>query len=205
MWSQFLKKNGGLRMCLDFRKLNSLTIRDSYQLPRIDETLDSLAGATIFSSLDLQSGYWQIELNEQDKEKTAFSVPGVGFFECERMPFGLTNAPSTFQRMMERTLSGLKNCLVYIDDIIVYSTDVETHIEKLKEVFERLRKAGLLLKPSKCKLFRDKIKYLGHVISADGIETDPEKIEVIKKWQMPSTVHELRQTIGFFSCYRKYV
>ena len=137
------KKDGRLRLCLDFRKLNSRTIRDAYQLPRIEETLDNLSGSTWFSSLDLQSGYWQVEMDPLDRPKTAFSVGNLGFFECNRMPFGLTNAPATFQRLMERTLKDLPNCLCYLDDIIIHAASFEEHIERLAAVLERLRNVGL--------------------------------------------------------------
>jgi transposase InsO family protein len=199
------KKDGSMRMCIDFRKLNARTVKDAYQLPRIDETLDRLAGARWFSSLDLQSGYWQVEMEEQDKPKTAFSVSGVGFFECERMPFGLSNAPSTFQRHMERTLADLPNCLVYLDDIIIFAETYEEHWKHLEAVFKHLAAAGLKLKPSKCKLFRSRVNYLGHVISSEGIEADPDKTEAIHNWPVPATVHDLRQAIGFFSYYRRFV
>ena len=199
------KKDGSLRLCLDFRKLNSQTVRDAYMLPLIETTLDGLAGAKYFTSLDLQSGYWQVEIEEEDKAKTAFRVDGVGFFECNRMPFGLTNAPAVFQRLMEQTLADLSNVLVYIDDIIVHSKTFELHLQDLEDCFGRLRKAGLKLKPSKCQLCRREVKYLGHYISDKGIRTDPEKCEVVEKWPVPSTVHELRQVIGFFSYYRRFV
>ena len=199
------KKDGSLRLCVDYRKLNERTIRDAYQLPRIDETLDNMVGAKFFSSFDLQAGYWQVEMAEEDKEKTAFSVSGVGFYECERMPFGLTNAPSTFQRLMERTLKDTTNCLVYLDDIVVFSKTYEEHWEHLETLFSKLKQAGLLLKPSKCKFFQRQVRYLGHVISEEGIETDPEKTQAIKNMPVPSNIHELRGTIGFLSYYRRFV
>ena len=185
--------------------MNSRTIRDAYQLPRIEETLDNLSGSAWFSSLDLQSGYWQVEMEEADRPKTAFSVGNLGFFECNRMPFGLTNAPATFQRLMERTLKDLPNCLCYLDDIIIHSASFEEHLERLAAVFERLRQVGLKLKPSKCSLLRKRVQYLGHVISENGIEADPDKTEAIKNWPVPQTVHELRQTLGFFGYYRRFV
>ena len=163
------KKDGSLRLCLDFRRLNSQTVRDAYMLPLIESTLDGLAGAKYFTSLDLQSGYWQVEIEEEDKPKTAFRVEGVGFFECNRMPFGLTNAPAVFQRLMEQTLADLSNALVYIDDIIVHSKDFKQHLVDLEECFKRLKKAGLKLKPSKCHLFKREVKYLGHYISDKGV------------------------------------
>ncbi|PIK50431.1 hypothetical protein BSL78_12670 [Apostichopus japonicus] len=163
------KKDGTLRFCIDYRKLNAKTIKDAYALPRIEESLDALAGAKWFSSLDLKSGYWQIEVEEKEKYKTAFTTP-FGFYECNRMPFGLTNAPATFQRLMEMCMGdlNLQQCLVYLDDIIIFSHTFEEHLERLKAVFQRLEDYGLKVKPSKCQLLRKRVKYLGHIISEEG-------------------------------------
>ena len=199
------KKDGSLRLCIDFRKLNQRTVCDGYQLPRVDETFNKMYGAKWFSSLDLQSGYWQVEMREEDKAKTAFRVGELGFYECNRMPFGLTNAPATFQRLMEQTLQNLPNVIVFIDDIVVFSATFEDHLEKLDKVFERLKEAGLKLKPKKCHLFKRKVKYLGHVISDQGIETDPGKTDVICAWPVPKTTHELRKALGFLGYYRRFI
>ena len=200
------KKDNSLRLCLDFRRLNSKTIRDAYFLPKIEDTLDNLQGAKWFSSLDLQSGYWQVEMEEEDKAKTGFSVGNLGFYEANRMPFGLTNAPATFQRLMEKTLKDLPNCFAYLDDIIIYSSGtVEDHLSKLESVFSRLLEYGLKLKPSKCHLLLKKVKYLGHVVSENGVEADPDKVEAVAKWPLPETVQELRQALGFFGYYRRFV
>jgi hypothetical protein len=181
-----------------------MTIRDAYPLPRIEEILDALHGAEWFSTLDLKSGYWQVETSEEDKEKTAFTVGSLGFFECNRMPFGLTNAPATFQRLMESCMGDLylTYCLLYIDDIIVFSRTYEEHLERLEAIFKRLQEAGLKLKPSKCKFFKQEIGYLGHIISAQGISTDPEKIKTVKNWQIPKTTKELQSFLGFVVYYR---
>ena len=146
------KKDGGLRFCIDLRKLNNRTIKDGYSLPRIEDTLDCLHGAVWFSTLDLKSGYWQVELEGEAKPLTAFTVGPLGFWECEHMPFGLTNAPATFQRLMESCLGELHLnwCIIYLDDIIVFSRTPEEHIHRLRAVFEKLKAAGLKLKPSKC-------------------------------------------------------
>ena len=202
------KKDGSLRFCVDFRKLNSKTIRDSYALPRIDETLQALNGSKWFSSLDLRSGYWQIGVAEKDKHKTAFVLPPpLGLWECNRLPFGLCNAPGTFQRAMERCLGDLnhKICVVYLDDIIIFSRTIEEHNDRLRQVLNRLTMHGFKLKPSKCKLLQTRIKYLGHVISEDGIETDPDKIETIKNWPRPGRVRDVRAFLGFASYYRKFI
>ena len=201
------KRDGSLRLCTDFRKLNSRTVKDSYALPRIEDTLDSLSGAKIFSSLDLRSGYYQVEIDENDKSKTAFSVDRLGFFEHNRMAFGLTNAPATFQRLVERCLQDLtmNECCLYLDDIVVFSSSVEEHIERLERVFQRLHDFGLTLNPSKCCFLKQSVKYLGHIISENGMQTDPDKIAPLHTWPVPTTVKELRQFLGFSGYYRRFI
>ncbi|MCG8044577.1 MAG: RNase H-like domain-containing protein [Candidatus Thiodiazotropha endolucinida] len=201
------KKDGSLRFCVDFRKLNSRTVKDAYSLPRIDDTIDTLLGAKFFSKLDLRSGYWQVEMKEEDKHKTAFSVGNLGFYECNRMAFGLTNAPATFQRLMERTMGelNLKECLIFLDDILIFSENFEDHLDRLEAVFSRLRQHGLKLKPSKCEFFKTNVKYLGHVVSEEGVRTDPDKIEALASWPAPSNVKELRSFLGFTGYYRRFI
>ena len=201
------KKDGSLRFCIDLRHLNNRTIKDAYSLPRIEETLDCLNGAKIFTSLDLKSGYWQVEMEEESKPLTAFTVGPLRFFECERMPFGLTNAPATFQRLMESCLGDLHLnwCIIYLDDIIVFSETPQEHIKRLHGVFQKLASAGLTLKPSKCEFFKKKITYLGHVVSEKGIEVDPKKTEAVQKWPIPKTVTDVRSFLGFTNQYRKFI
>ena len=149
-------------------------------MPHIDETLDCLGGATIFTSLDLRSGYWQVKMEEGSKPLTAFTVGPLGFYECERMPFGLTNARATFQHLMENCLGELHLswCIIYLDDIIVFSDSLGEHLHRLRGVFAKLDKAGLKLKPSKCEFFKTRITYLGHIVSSKGIETDPKRLKL---------------------------
>jgi len=175
------KKDGTIRFCIDFRKLNARTKKDAYANPRVEDTLHMLSGAKYFSKLDLKSGYWQVELDEADKEKTAFQVWGVWFFEANRMPFGLCNAPATFQRLMERCMGelNLKDCLIYLDDIIIYSADIDSHLERLDAVFKRLAEFNLTIKPSKCEFFKTETTYLGHVVSSEGIKADPKKTDAV--------------------------
>ena len=200
------KKDGTIRFCIDYRRLNQITKKDSYPLPRIDESLDSLGRARYFTTLDLASGYWQIALDDEAKEKSAFCTP-QGLFQFTVMPFGLTNAPATFQRLMERVLAGLQwqTCLVYIDDIVLFSATIDDHLVQLQRVFDRLKDAGLKLKPKKCYLFRRKVKYLGHVVSADGIETDPDKVSAVQNWPRPQNVRDVRSFVGFCSYYRRFL
>ena len=200
------KKDGGLRYCLDYRKLNAVTRKDSYPLPRIDESLDSLGQAQYFSALDLASGYWQIGLSDDAKEKSAFCTPS-GLFQFRVMPFGLTNAPATFQRLMERVLTSLnwQICIVYIDDVIVFSQTLTEHLAHLQEIFSRLKSAGLKLKPKKCSLLCQTVKYLGHIVGKDGVATDPEKIESVRNWPRLRTVTDVRSFIGLCSYYRRFI
>ena len=201
------KKDGSLRFCIDLRKLNAQTVKDAYSLPCIEDALDSLNGACIFTSLDLKSGYWQVELDDQSIPLTAFTVGPVGFYECVRMPFGLTNAPAMFQRLMESCLGELhlQWFIIYLDDIIIFSHNPEDHIERLEGVFEKLAQAGLKLKPSKCELFKAELKYLGHIVSKQGIATDPKKVQAIQDWPRPMTVTEVRSFTGFTNYYRKFI
>ena len=201
------KKDGSLRFCIDFRKLNARTVRDAYALPRIDDTIDTLLGAKYFSKLDLRSGYWQVEMEEEDKSKTAFSVGSLGFFECNRMAFGLTNAPATFQRLMERCMGelNLKECLIFLDDILIFSVTFEEHIKRLNAVFSRLHEHGLKLKASKCEFFKSSVKYLGHVVSENGVETDPDKLKALSDWPVPNNVKKLRSFLGFAGYYRRFI
>lgn len=200
------KKDGTLRFCIDYRKLNSMTIRDAYPIPRIDDTLDSLQEAKFFSTLDLRSGYWQVEMEEKSREKTAF-ITHKGLYEFRVMPYGLTNAPATFQRLMDIVLAGLKwqCCLVYIDDVIIYSPTFEQHIEDLKHVFEALRSANLTLKTTKCHFCRRETKYLGHVITSDGVKPDPDLIKSVIDFPRPGTIRDVQSFLGLTGYYRRFI
>lgn len=200
------KKDGSFRFCVDYRKLNSVTMKDAYPLPRVDDTLDMLSGCKWFSTLDLTSGYWQVEVAPQDRHKTAFSTP-KGLFNFKVMPFGLCNAPATFQRLMNTVLAGLQweCCLVYLDDIIVVGRTFEEHLTNLQRVLSCLLAAGLRLQPSKCHLCRRKVTFLGHVISEHGIATDPEKIQTVETWPTPSSCREVQRFLGFVNYYRRFI
>ena len=200
------KKNGDLRLCIDYRKLNRRTIKDQYSIPRIEDTLHSMNGAKWFSCMDLKSGYYQVELAEEDRHKSAFWCP-LGFFEFNRMPQGITNAPATFQRLMEKCLGDLlhRECFVYLDDIIVFAATEEEHEQRLTRVLDRLREYGLKLSPEKCKFFQSNVKCLGHVISAQGVKTDPAKIEAVRSWAVPTNVRELKSFLGFTGYYRRFI
>ena len=201
------KKDGTIRFCVDFRKLNSKTIKDAYAIPRPEETLHLLVSAKYFTKLDLRSGYWQVEIEEEDKPKTAFQVGTLGFYEFHRMPFGLCNAPATFQRLMEMCMGdmNLRDCLVYLDDIIIFSSTFEEHIDRLTAVFSRLQEHNLKLKASKCEFMMSQVTYLGHIVSQEGIQTDPEKTSAIRDWPVPQNIKDVRSFLGFTGYYRRFI
>ena len=200
------KKDGKWRFCVDYRRLNAITHKDAYPLPRVDDSLDSLGGSQWFTTLDLTAGYWQITMDQDAKEKSAF-VTKSGLWMWKVLPFGLTSAPSTFERLMETVMRGLQweTLLIYLDDIIVFSKDVETHIQRLDVVFQRLQGAGLKLKPAKCNFFGKEVEYLGHIVSGAGIATDPKKIAAVKEWPRPCSIPEVRAFIGTCSYYRRFI
>ncbi|UYV80895.1 K02A2.6-like, partial [Cordylochernes scorpioides] len=200
------KKDGSWRFCVDYRRLNKITKKDVYPLPRIDDTLDCLRGARFYSSMDLQSGYWQIDVEESDREKTAFITPD-GLYEFKVMPFGLCNAPATFERMIDNLLKGLKwtICLCYLDDIIVFSDGFEEHLRRLQLVLNCLKKAGLCLNSKKCKFGAKTITVLGHEVSENGIRPDQEKIRAVHDFATPRSLKEVRSFLGLSSYYRRFI
>ncbi|KYB24754.1 hypothetical protein TcasGA2_TC031587 [Tribolium castaneum] len=200
------KKDGQHRMCVDYRQLNSKTIKDRFPLPRVDEHLDKLNGAKFFTTLDLASGYYQIPMATESIPKTAFVTPD-GHYEFVRMPFGLANAPAVFQRAMNKVLGPLRfqTAFCYIDDLLIPSKDFETGLNNLRTVFQLLRQFGLTLKLSKCCFFGSQIEYLGHEISAEGIKPGETKIKAVTAFPKPTDVHKLRQFLGLCGYFRKYV
>jgi len=200
------KKDGSLRCCIDYRQLNSVTRKDVYPLPRIDSCLDAMASANLFSTFDLRSSYHQVEVAPQDRDKTTFICPR-GMYRYKTMPFGLCNAGATFQRLMDVVMSGLHFdvCLVYLDDVILFSSSTEEHLERLVRILDRFRSAGLKLKPEKCSLMQRSVSFLGHVVSGDGIATDPEKIRVVAEWPVPISIKEVRSFLGLSGYYRRFV
>ena len=170
--------------------MNNRTIKDAYSLPKIESILDSLIGARIFSTLDLKAGYWQVEMAEESKAYTAFTCGPLGFYECDTMPFGATNASASFQRLMHDCLGDLNMnwCIVYLDDIIIFSDTKEEHLKRLE-----------------CFFFREEIEYLGHVVSGKGVATNPKKVEAVTKWPTPKTVYDVRSFLGFVGYYRRFI
>ena len=200
------KKSGEIRVCIDYRQLNQLTIKDAFPLPRIEDCIESLKGARYFSSLDLTQGYLQVKVHEADQHKTAFRALGA-LYEFNRLPFGLCNSPATFSRLMGRCLGDMcgQGIIIYLDDILVYSSSIPEMTSRLNTVFQRLQSFGLKVRPEKCHFFKRKVSFLGHTVSADGVETDPVKISAVKDYPKPTTEKKLRQFLGLTSYFRRFV
>ncbi|GJP62876.1 hypothetical protein CLOP_g19948, partial [Closterium sp. NIES-67] len=192
------KKDGGLRMCTNYRALNRVTIKSRYPIPRTDELIDNLRGARYFSKIDLRGGYYQIRVFADDCHKTAFRTR-YGSYEYTVMPFGLTNAPSTFQLTMNGVFCDLldKCVIIYLDDNLIYSTTREQHLKDLEAVFQRLQQHRLITKGSKCEFLKQELEFLGHVISTEGIRIDPKKLRAIQEWKPPTNLQQLQSFLGF--------
>ena len=200
------KKDGSLRFCIDFRKLNSLTVKDSHPLPRICETLESLAGAAHYSTFDMNSGFWQVPMDKESKQYTAFTLGSMGLCECESTPFGLCNAPPTFQRLMQNCLGELiVYCLIYLDDVIVFSEMPEEHLRRMHVVFDCLHEDGLKLKPSKCDVFKLEINYLAHHVSRKGVLPLKKNLESITQYPPPDMYTKVKSFVGLVGHYRCFI
>ena len=200
------KKDGSPRFCVDYRRLNSITYKDSYLLPLIDNCLNALSGSSWYSTLDLRSGYYNIPIAESNRDKSAF-ITRQGCFRFTVMPFGLTCAPSVFQRLMDVVLCGLsyQACLVYLDDIIVFGKTFDEQLTRLGEVFSRLKAANLKLKPSKCFLCQRSVEFLGHIVSEEGLAMQPSKVKAISEWTACQDVSEVRAFMGLSGYYRRFI
>ncbi|CDS39437.1 RNA directed DNA polymerase reverse transcriptase [Echinococcus multilocularis] len=200
------KNDGSLRLCIDYRKLNAVTKKDAFPLPHINDSLDSLHGFQWFSTLDLESGYWQVEVAEVDRKKTAFTLPN-GLYEFQTMPFGLCNAAATFQRLMQIALIGLfpKHCIIYLDDILVFGGDIQEHNANLKLAIDRLRDAGLTLNPKKCRFLQRSVNFLGHTVSSNGMAVTDDRVQQVRTWPTPTNQTELHSFLGLANYYQRFV
>ena len=203
------KKGDQLMFCCDFWYLNSVTMKDAYPIPRIDESLSKLGDAKFFTTLDLGSAFWHVPLRKQDREKTVFACE-LGLFQWKRMPFGLCNSTATFQRLMAHALIGVTKkygnlVMCYVDDVVIATPTMEDHIERLDEVFACMKSSGLKCKPSKCEILKDSIKYLGTMVDRHGIRPDADAVEAVLTWKSPKTKQQLMSFLGFASYYREFI
>ena len=204
------KKDGSHRFCVDYRELNSVTKADTFPLPRIDDLLDQLGGARYFSTMDLASGFWQIQMEPDSREKTAFVTP-QGLYEFLVMPFGLKNAPAVFQRLMQKVLSGLNPdsgkqfVAAYLDNILIFSTMLQEHLAHLRKVIDRLKFANLKLKPSKCNFMKEEVEYLGHIITAAGLQPNSRITQAVQDFVIPENIRAVRRFLGMASYYRRFI
>ena len=201
------KKDGSLHFCIDFRKLNALTVKDSHPLPRICETLESLAGAAHYSTFDLNSGFWQVLMDKESKQYTAFTLGSMGLYECESMPFGLCNTPPTFQRLMQNCLGelNLTYSLIYLDDMIVFLETPEEHLQRMHVVLDHLREHSLKLKPSKCDVFKSEINYLPHYVSQKAVLPLKKNLESTAQCPPPDTYTKVKSFVGLVGHYRCFI
>ena len=198
------KKDGSLRLCVDYRKLNHISEGDAYPMPRIDELIDRVGGSTYISTLDLTKGYWQVPVAESDRPKTAFSTP-FGLYQFNTMPFGLQGAPATFQRLMDCVIQGLEFAASYIDDLIVFSKSWKDHLDHIQAVLDRLRRAGLTAKAKKCNFGASQCVYLGHIVGSGTVKPEVSKTAAIKAFEEPKTKKEVRSFLGITGYYRRFI
>ena len=201
------KKTGEIRLCIDFRKLNAISIRDSFPFPRIEEALQAVQAAMWFTSFDLAQGYLQMAMEEADIPKTAFRAGSTGFYEFLRMPFGLTNAGASFCRLMEMCIGDQQyvTLLFYLDDICVFAENADDMLDRVELVFQRLKSFNLKVKPKKSFYFQDEVNFLGHILSAKGMSPNPEKVEKVKNWPIPTNPKEVHSFVGLASYYRRFI
>ena len=200
------KREGTQRICIDYRKINQVLVKDSHPLPRIDDIFATLGNSKYFSTLDLKSGYHQISVAPKDREKTAFCTR-TSLYEFNRLPFGLASGPGIFMRMISRALHGIlgKFAMAYLDDILIFSPSFESHLNHIDEVFKRLKSANLCLNKKKCHFVKPEIEYLGHILSPNGIKPNPEKVRAIQNMDPPTTVKGIRSFLGLAGYYRNFI
>ena len=199
------KKDGSIRMCVDYRRLNSVSREDAYPMPRIDDLIDRLGKAKFITTLDLTRGYWQMPVAAEDQHKTAYATP-FGLFQFRVMPFGLNGAPASFQRMMDRVVDDLQDfAAAYLDDLIIYSNTWEDHLKHVRVILQRLREAGLTVKPTKCQFGMERCVYLGHVVGGGTVQPEASKVETVRQFQVPETKKQVRAFLGLTGYYRKFI
>ena len=200
------KRSGKIRPCVDYRRLNEITVKDAFPLPRISDCLDAVAGAQYFSTFDMTSGFHQVKIKESDIPKTAFCTK-YGLYEYLTMPMGLSNSPAVFQRLMEFVLSSYQwhICLIYLDDVLVFGSNFDEHMDRVDQVLDRITQAGLKLRPEKCWLLQSSVNFLGHTISSEGVLPNPDNLAKIQQWPVPTTQTEVRQILGLGSYYRRFI
>ena len=199
------KKDGSLRLCVDYRRLNSVSQSDAYPMPRVDDLIDQLGGAYYITTMDLTRGYWQVLVSENAKQKTAFATP-IGLYQFNRKPFGLKGSPATFQRLVDRVIRNLESvCGAYIDDLIIFSKSWEEHVSHIRAVLERMKGAGLAAKPEKCCFGTTSCTYLGHVVGSGVVRPEPSKVHAVLTFPIPATKINMRAFLGLTGYYRRFI